>query len=195
MQKINISKAFVDSFAIAVKNIPSIMGSTALWLLTIWVPYINVGTTIAIMSMPIELAKGRVMNPLSIFDSKYRKKMGDYIILMMITSMALFFAMLFAFVPAIVLAISWSMSVYVMIEHDKTPLEALKISNNITYGNKWSIFAVYILVYIAFLILSFILSLIPVIGLLLVLILYVGFMQSVNASIWQQLQSSSEVVE
>lgn len=44
------------------------LGATVLWLLTIWIPYLNVGTTIAMATIPIELSKGKVISPLFIFD-------------------------------------------------------------------------------------------------------------------------------
>ena len=58
MNKVSFRLTFAEALEIGVKNAPSIIGCVVLWLLTIWVPYINVGTTIAINMLPIELAKG-----------------------------------------------------------------------------------------------------------------------------------------
>lgn len=61
----NISLGLVlnQTFNTAIKNIPSILGAALLWVITIWVPYINVGTTIALFyGMPLELSRGKVMN-------------------------------------------------------------------------------------------------------------------------------------
>lgn len=69
-----------DSLCIGIKNAPSIMAAVVLYLVTIWIPYINIGTTIAITLLPTQLAKGEVINPASIFDSKYRRYMGEYLI-------------------------------------------------------------------------------------------------------------------
>lgn len=80
MNKVSFRLTFAEALEIGVKNAPSIIGCVVLWLLTIWVPYINVGTTIAINMLPIELAKGGVISPLGIFDAKYRKYMGDFLI-------------------------------------------------------------------------------------------------------------------
>ena len=52
---------------------PSIIAAVALWLITIWIPYLNIGTTIAITLLPTQLAKGEIINPLGIFDAKYRR--------------------------------------------------------------------------------------------------------------------------
>ena len=59
MNKVSFRLTFAEALEIGVKNAPSIIGCVVLWLLTIWVPYINVGTTIAINMLPIELAKRR----------------------------------------------------------------------------------------------------------------------------------------
>lgn len=80
MKKLDFSETLKDSIAIGVKNAPSVVVAVALWLVTIWIPYINIGTTIAISLLPVELAKGSVINPLGIFDSKYRRYMGEYLI-------------------------------------------------------------------------------------------------------------------
>lgn len=80
MKKLDFAETLKDSIAIGVKNAPSVVVAVALWLVTIWIPYINIGTTIAISLLPVELAKGSVINPLGIFDSKYRRYMGEYLI-------------------------------------------------------------------------------------------------------------------
>lgn len=80
MKKLDFAETLKDSIEIGVKNAPSIVVAVILWLVTIWIPYINIGTTIAIKLLPVELAKGNVINPLSIFDSKYRRYMGEFLI-------------------------------------------------------------------------------------------------------------------
>ena len=58
MKKLDFAETLKDSIAIGVKNAPSVVVAVALWLVTIWIPYINIGTTIAISLLPVELAKG-----------------------------------------------------------------------------------------------------------------------------------------
>ena len=60
-----------DAIAIGLKNAPSVIAAVALWLVTIWVPYINVGTTIAITLLPTRPAKRAIVNPLGLFARKY----------------------------------------------------------------------------------------------------------------------------
>ena len=120
-----------------------------LWLLTIWVPYINVGTTIAINMLPIELAKGGVISPLSIFDAKYRKYMGEFLITVGLMIIPIFIATLFMIVPGIVLSIAWSLAYYFLFEKRKNPMQAIMASNEATYGSKWTMFFVVLVFVIA----------------------------------------------
>ena len=45
MKKLDFAETLKDSIAIGVKNAPSVVVAVALWLVTIWIPYINIGTT------------------------------------------------------------------------------------------------------------------------------------------------------
>ena len=105
-------------------------------------PYINVGTTIAINMLPIELAKGGVISPLGIFDAKYRKYMGDFLITTGLMIIPVFIASLFMIVPGIVLSIAWSLAYFFLFEKKKNPMQAISASNEATYGSKWTMFFV-----------------------------------------------------
>tara|TARA_B100000683_G_C12089305_1_gene390286 strand:- start:84 stop:335 length:252 start_codon:yes stop_codon:yes gene_type:complete len=74
-----------EGASLGLRNSLSIIGAYLHYILTIWVPYINVGTTIAIVSLPVSISKGRVISPLVIFYSKYRKNMGTFFYLLFIT--------------------------------------------------------------------------------------------------------------
>ena len=97
MKKIDIKQVLTEGVGIGLKNFVSLICVVILYVLTCWIPYLNVGTTIAMCSIPVELSKGNVINPLFIFDGKYRKNMGEFFILVGLKSMALgpAFAMLF----------------------------------------------------------------------------------------------------
>ena len=142
MNKVSFRLTFAEALEIGVKNAPSIIGCVVLWLLTIWVPYINVGTTIAINMLPIELAKGGVISPLGIFDAKYRKYMGDFLITTGLMIIPVFIASLFMIVPGIVLSIAWSLAYFFLFEKKKNPMQAISASNEATYGSKWTMFFV-----------------------------------------------------
>ena len=50
MKKLDFAETLKDSIEIGVKNAPSIVVAVILWLVTIWIPYINIGTTIAFIT-------------------------------------------------------------------------------------------------------------------------------------------------
>lgn len=77
-QRITLQGVLSEGIAIGIKNLASLLVASVLWLVTIWIPYLNVGTTIAMSTIPIELSKGKVISPLFIFDAKYRRYMGEY---------------------------------------------------------------------------------------------------------------------
>lgn len=49
-----------EGISLGIKNAVSLLVATVLWIVTIWIPYLNVGTTIAMTTIPIELSKGKV---------------------------------------------------------------------------------------------------------------------------------------
>ena len=170
-KKLTIEGILKEGVAIGLKNFLSILGAIVLWLLTIWIPYINVGTTIAIAMLPMGLSKGKVMSPLEIFDSKYRKFMGEYFITTGLQQLAIVPAALFLLVPAIILSLAWSQAIYLVIGHGKNPSEALTLSNKLTDGYKWTMFLGIFVLLIAFLIVYYIFSAItPVLGVILSLL-------------------------
>ena len=123
MKKLDFAETLKDSIEIGVKNAPSIVVAVILWLVTIWIPYINIGTTIAIKLLPVELAKGNVINPLSIFDSKYRRYMGEFLITWGLMLIPIYIATLFLVVPGIVLSLSWTLSFYFLLDKGITRLK------------------------------------------------------------------------
>lgn len=200
MKKINVLLAVTQSFTLALKNLPSFLGCIILWLITIWIPYVNVGTTIALFTLPIELSQGNVVNPLSIFAAKYRKKMGDYFLYKGLVAVPIFICTLFMVIPGMVLATAWSMGLYIAIEWDTNPIEALRLSNNITYGNKWRIWFTKLIVkgimgficgYAALYILfESSKSFGSLCLLLLTLVCFICFSLAVNAVLWKELKKN-----
>lgn len=138
---ISVSRIVGESFSTAVKNVASILGASILWVVTCWIPYINVGTTIALFyGLPIELSKGRVMNPVAIFDGKYRKYMGEFFSCVGLMMLSIIPAFLFMVVPAIIISIGWIFAVILLIDKEMNPAEAMTASTRYTYGYKWTIF-------------------------------------------------------
>ena len=113
-RKITVAGVISEGIGLGIKNAISMLGATILWLLTIWIPYLNVGTTIAMTTIPIELSKGRVISPLFIFDGKYRKFMGEYFTLIGLMYLAIIPALFFMIVPGIIISIGWSLAIYIL---------------------------------------------------------------------------------
>lgn len=142
VKKLDVLKTLKDGVSLALGNYINILLAVVLYAVTIWIPYLNVGTTIAIMSLPAELAKGNKLNPTFIFDPKYRKNMGEFFILSLLMFGAILVGMFFMFAPGIVISIAWCFAVLLFVDKNKSALEALRESDQYTYGNKWNIFFV-----------------------------------------------------
>lgn len=150
--KLSPFRVLSEGFLLGAKNFPSLLGASVLYILTLWIPYVNVGTTIAINSIPVALSRGKVVSPTFIFEGKYRKFMGEYFTLFGLKAMSLVPAFLFMVVPGIIISISWSQALYIMIDQQVAPGEALVRSNKATYGYKWAIFGIYLLLFAAVLV-------------------------------------------
>lgn len=159
MKKLPILATLAEGCKIGLVNFFSLLGVTILYILTIWIPYLNVGTTIAVASLPAELAKGKMINPAFIFDGKYRKNMGEFFILYSLMTGAILVGTFFGFIPGIVISIAWNFAIVIFVDKDLNALESLRESNRITYGNKWRMFGVVFLLILFFYIIIGVLSL------------------------------------
>lgn len=139
-QKLDIMATIKDGVALGFVNFLSIIATVLLYIVSLIIPYINVGTTIAVSALPAEMAKGKMINPLYIFQSKYRRNMGEFLILEALKMGALSVSFLFLFFPGMVISIAWSFAEILFVDQDKSPMDALCDSNKMTYGNKWRIF-------------------------------------------------------
>lgn len=200
-KKLDFAATLRDALYIGVKNAPSIVAALVLFLITIWIPYLNIGTFIAVTLLPTQLAKGEVINPVGIFDSKYRRYMGEFFITMGLMIFPILIATLFLYVPGIVLSLAWSLAYYFLIEKDKNPIQAIKASNDATYGSKWIMFFIMLVVGVVFGVVfgifSAICSLINVgfitfIVMFVLIVLALSISMAVNASIWKQLKDNVE---
>ncbi len=147
-RKISFGETFSDAFKYTFTLFPSVLGTVLLYLLTIWIPYINVGTSIAILTLPMKIAKGENFSPIYIFQSEYRKLMGSFLLLFAMVLFCSIFAFSAVIIPTVVLLLSWSMALYFMIDRNLTPIEALKHSNEATYGSKVTMLVTGLLVYL-----------------------------------------------
>ena len=146
-QKLDIVDTIKDGVGIGIKNIGPIIVNFILWGLTCWIPYLNVGTTIGLyVGIVAKASKGDTISFLEIFDAKYRKYMGEFFLTFGLISMGTVVGVLFAFIPGIVIGLAWSLAILLVIDKGKNPAEALTLSNNCTYGNKWRMVGVYFLI-------------------------------------------------
>lgn len=194
-KKITVMGVLSEGISLGMKNAVSLLVATVLWIVTIWIPYLNVGTTIAMTTIPIELSKGKVISPVFIFDSKYRKYMGEYFTLIGLMTMAVIPALFFMIVPAIVISLGWSLAIYILLDKGVAPGEAMVQSNKATYGYKWTIFGIQFVLCLAYYILSFIFGLIPILGILLVLCLFIAYViigMGCSAVIYRKLTAETQ---
>lgn len=162
MQTLTVTEIITNAVEIGMKNLASLVGAVALWLLTFWIPYLNVGTTIGLVMIVLEMSRGNVISPTAIFDPRYRQYMGEFFLLLAFLMFGTMAGYLFFIIPGIVISIAWGQAVYIMFDKGKNPTECLTLSNQITYGKKWVIFGASFLLgvalYIVLLVVGWILS-------------------------------------
>lgn len=177
MNQLTVGGIISNSIQIGLKNMVSIIGAVILWVVTIWIPYLNVGTSIALIGMVVAISKGGVISPLEIFNAKYRRNMGEFFLLIGFLEIGIFAGLLFAIIPGIVILIAWSQAIFLLIDKNLNPTEAITMSNKITYGKKWTIFFGYFILEIVLVVAIAILSAIfgAIWGFLGTLVVIVGF--------------------
>jgi hypothetical protein len=131
-----ISNGFKKGF----QNFLPLIVNFFLWIVTIWIPYFNVGTTIAIVAIAAKISKDQHVSYTEVFNPIYRKEMGDFFLVNAFIGLGVGIAFIFFFIPGIVLGISWSLAVLLVVDKGQDPIAAIKQSNEATYGKKWTMF-------------------------------------------------------
>jgi hypothetical protein len=139
-QKLQVIPTIKAGIIYGLKNIPSLLGMVILYVLTVWIPYLNVGTTIGLQKAIIKIGRGEVINPLDIFAKENRQNLGDYFLLMGLMSMGIAGATAFMFIPGLVVSLAWGFAMYFFLDKGLSPTKALKVSYKSTDGEKWTIF-------------------------------------------------------
>jgi len=140
MQTLSVGGIISGAIKTGTANMSTILGAGILWILTIWIPYLNVGTTIAMLNMVVKLGRNEKFTPMEIFDKEYRTNMGEFFLLYGLMFMGVLVGLAFAIIPGIILSYAWSQAFLLMEDRGMTPLEAIRASNKMTYGDKWSMF-------------------------------------------------------
>jgi len=149
--ELNIGDTLVDGLNISLKNIGPILVNFLFWVLTIWIPYLNVGTTIGMFSgIVIKASREETISYTEIFNPRYRKYMGDYFLTAGLVFIGILIGILFLIVPGIILSIAWSFALLLVIDKEKNPTDAIKLSNDITYGHKGRIFLISLILSVIF---------------------------------------------
>lgn len=197
MKKLEFQDIIMKGLNIGLKNLVPMIVNIVLWLVTIWVPYINVGTTICIISgLPLKLSRGEKLSMTEIFDPIYRRRMGEMFLTYSLVGTAVGFGMVFVIVPGIVIAMAFLLAPLLVLDKGVNPLEAIKQSNDLTYGNKLVIGAAMVVVSIAFGIVSTLLGMIPFIGIIFMILLFIiqqPIMIGINAYVYGSLTGQENI--
>ena len=169
-EKLDIRKTITEGIGYGLKNFLPLLLMVVLYLVTFWIPYLNVGTTIGVCKAIIGIGRGEVVNPVSIFDKDNFKNLGGFFLLLGLVTIGTTAAAAFLFFPALVIGIAWSFAIYFLIDKKVSPLKALGLSYDATYGNKWRIFFVGLICGVAVCIICAILGAIPKVGVLLMVL-------------------------
>lgn len=195
-QLMQVGEIFSVSLKWTLNNLLPILGALILWFLTCWIPYLNIGTTIALMCMPLELSKGKAISPTYIFNKKYFRYMGEFFLLVGLRSSAILVGLSLFIIPAIVLSYTWRLSFYILIDKEVSPLQALTDSNKATYGFKSKMFIVDLILMVGFMIVSGIFGWIPFLGGILVfaaILILSAFVINIDAYYYKALTATEEV--
>jgi hypothetical protein len=195
-KKLDIIATVKEGISIGLGNIVPIFVNVLLWVLTIWIPYLNVGTTIGLwVGIVSKASRDEVIPMTEIFDAKYRKYMGEFFITSGLISVGISMGIAFFIIPGIIISIAWSLALLLVIDKEKNPTEAITLSNNYTYGNKGRMFCIYLLVFLVSGIVMVILGLIPILGGILVFavsLLMMFTLVGLQASIYKQLTKNKK---
>ncbi len=165
------------------KNLVPVLVNSILWIITIWIPYLNVGTTIGLwVGVIAKMSRDEEISMTEIFNPVYRKRMGEYFLVFGFMMAGVLVGMVFLYIPGIVIWIAWMLAPLLVVDKEVNPIEAINKSNIMTYGKKWTIFlgllileiAAIIALFIIFWILGKIFGFLGVFGSILIIIVYIA---------------------
>lgn len=163
-KKLEVIPTLTEACQLGIKNVVPLILTVLLYFITVWIPYLNVGTTVGLYRIVIDLSKGKTVDPLSLFKKENFENMGGFFLMLGFLTLGVSTAMLFLFVPGIVMGIAWSFAIYIFLEKKASPMKALMLSDKATYGEKWTIFFITLLFGFAVGLVSGVLGLIPIVG-------------------------------
>ena len=174
-EKLDIIQTIKDGVQYGLKNFFPLLLTWLLYIVTIWIPYLNVGTTIGLYKIIIGIGRGETIDPVSIFSKDNFKNLSGFFLLLGLVYIGVIVASIFMFIPGIVMGIAWTFAIYFLLDKKVSPLKALQLSYDATLGNKWRIFFTVMLCSLIICILSGLIAMIPKVGVVLVVILAILF--------------------
>jgi len=104
---LDVIRMYKEAFVEGAKELVPVAVAAALWVVTLWIPFINIGTTIAMFTLPVWIVAGRKISPIDIFQKDHRSRMFDLLRLhglVIATSFILLFVMSSTFFGMIVMS-------------------------------------------------------------------------------------------
>ena len=174
-EKLDIMQTIRDGIQYGLKNFLPLLLTVILYVVSVWIPYLNVGTTIGLYKAIIGIGRGETIDPTSIFAKENFQNLSGFFLLLGLLYIGTVVACCFMLIPGIVMGIAWGFAIYFFLDKKVSPLKSLQLSYDSTYGNKWRIFAVELLCTISMFILGGICAVIPKVGgVLTILVAVVG---------------------
>ena len=107
-KKLEVIPTLTEACQLGIKNVIPLILTVLLYFVTVWIPYLNVGTTVGLYRIVIDLSKGKTIDPLSIFKKENFENMGGFFLMLGFLTLGISAAMLFLFIPGIVMGpLSW----------------------------------------------------------------------------------------
>ena len=196
-KKLELVPTLTEGCQLGIKNFVSLLLTVILYGLTVWIPWLNVGTTIGLYRIIIDMTKGKIINPTSIFDKKNFDNLGNFFLLLGLLSIGVTAATLFAFIPGIIMGIAWGYAIYLLIEKKVSPVQALALSDKSTFGEKWTIFGIQCVFWILVGLVAGLLALIPKVGGIfaaIVLILSIAIYVAIEAVMYRHFADKADEI-
>ena len=169
-EKLDIVKTIGDGIRYGLKNFFPLLLMVILYMVTVWIPYLNVGTTIGLYKAVIGIGRGETIDPTSIFAKENLHNLSGFFLLLGLLYIGTVVAMMFMLIPGIVMGIAWGFAIYFFLDKKVSPLKALRLSYDTTFGNKWRIFFLGLICSLAIGIICGIFAAIPKVGVVLCVI-------------------------
>ena len=139
-EKLDIMQTIKDGVQYGLKNFFPLLLMVILYMVTVWIPYLNVCTTIGRYKAIIQIGRGETIDPTSIFSGENFKNLSGFFLLLGLLYIGIVVATIFLFIPGIVMSIAWGFALYFYLDKKVSPLKSLQLSYDSTFGNKWRIF-------------------------------------------------------